>query len=249
MLNGAPEIFRSIYGEGPNAGEPCVFLRLSTCNLQCFWCDTDYTWNWKGTPFRHRDDNEPAYSKYAKVDHLIELHVKDVANMIHEVQPDDKELHIVITGGEPLLQARELKDLLELLKEIRCYHFEIETNGTIRPSESLDRLVQRYNVSPKLSNSAMGQNLRERATSLRFFASSQKSFFRFVVTIRRDIQEALDLVKRYHIPLSRVCFVPEGRTPEEIAEKSSWLTEECLAEGIRYSGRLHISLFGNTRGT
>ena len=41
------EIFESIQGEGPTAGEPCVFLRLAMCNLHCRWCDTKYTWDWK----------------------------------------------------------------------------------------------------------------------------------------------------------------------------------------------------------
>ena len=41
------EIFDSIQGEGPSTGTPSIFLRLSTCNLKCSWCDTKYTWDWQ----------------------------------------------------------------------------------------------------------------------------------------------------------------------------------------------------------
>jgi recombinational DNA repair ATPase RecF len=55
---GGPEIFASLQGEGPSAGMPVAFIRLSRCNLACVWCDTAYTWRFDGDNRPHRDDVE-----------------------------------------------------------------------------------------------------------------------------------------------------------------------------------------------
>ena len=73
-----PEIFHSIQGEGRSAGRPSIFLRCSLCNLHCIWCDTDYTWNWIGTEFRHVRDNQPGYSKFRKQDQIVDLSADEV---------------------------------------------------------------------------------------------------------------------------------------------------------------------------
>src|SRR5690606_15850143 len=51
---GEPEVFASLQGEGPSAGKPCAFVRLSRCNLACQWCDTAYTWRFTGDNRPHR---------------------------------------------------------------------------------------------------------------------------------------------------------------------------------------------------
>src|SRR6185436_10838972 len=104
------EIFESVQGEGASAGEPSVFLRLSTCNLRCTWCDTKYTWDW--TAFRYEDEVHP-------------MNVDEVRKRI--VQSASGRL--IVTGGEPLLQRRELEALLAELPE--DLYVEFETNGTL----------------------------------------------------------------------------------------------------------------------
>ena len=69
---GEPEIFRSIQGEGPAIGRPRTFVRLSSCNLHCVWCDTAYTWNWAGTPFAHQNN-----TKFELGAEMIKLSVAD----------------------------------------------------------------------------------------------------------------------------------------------------------------------------
>ena len=142
-LSGKPEIFHTIQGEGRSTGLPCIFLRLSQCNLHCHWCDTDYTWNWEGTPFSHEKDGTPGYQKFRKKDMIIECSTEETADFIKTYDCPN----LVVTGGEPLMQQKELTGLLELLKTSgNIRHVEIETNGTYIPSEELDVWVDQYNV-------------------------------------------------------------------------------------------------------
>ncbi len=97
------EIFYSIQGEGTNQGKPTIFVRLAGCNLMCRWCDT---------PGAH--------------DQGFPLNVSQVIGKVRDFRCRE----ICITGGEPLLQADELADLLRLLSGLG-YHIEIETNGTV----------------------------------------------------------------------------------------------------------------------
>src|SRR5262245_10049215 len=107
-LHSRPEVFLSVQGEGRSIGRPSVFVRLSTCNLYCTFCDTDYTWNWQGTPFRHRRDAEPGYRKFDPDRDLVELAPDAIAA---EVARFDCR-NVVLTGGEPLLQQGELAELV-----------------------------------------------------------------------------------------------------------------------------------------
>ncbi len=74
------EIFHTLQGEGVSVGAPAVFVRFSLCNLHCVWCDTDHTWNFEGTPWKHEKDAEPGYVKHRKVDVIIEMGV-DILNL------------------------------------------------------------------------------------------------------------------------------------------------------------------------
>lgn len=101
-------IFHTIQGEGPFAGRPCVFIRLAGCNLQCPGCDTEYT----------------VYTEMGIGNIIEEVEVKDVS----------QSMLVVITGGEPFRQ--ELGVLVRSLVAMG-YHIQIETNGTLPPSERM----------------------------------------------------------------------------------------------------------------
>jgi len=96
------EIYRSIQGEGRHAGYPCVFVRLTGCNLRCTWCDTEYGYN-GGKDF-------------------------EINDILQEVSSHNTKL-VEITGGEPLLQD-ETPQLVDLLLE-NGYTVLIETAGSI----------------------------------------------------------------------------------------------------------------------
>ena len=224
-----PEIFYSLQGEGAAVGTPSVFLRLALCNLICGWCDTKYTWDW-----RHYD-----YKK-----EVVELPLDQVKESIlaHGCR------HLVITGGEPLLQQSGLAPLVRTLRG-DGFSFEVETNGTIAPSAELGRDIDQWNVSPKLVNSGNSLHRREIPTALKAFSGFQNAYFKFVVAAGSDLEEVRDLVDRYRIARERVILMPEGQTEEILKDRSRWLSQLCIEEGFRFTPRLHILLWGDKRGT
>jgi organic radical activating enzyme len=116
------EIFRSIQGEGKYAGVPQVFIRFAGCNLKCSWCDSA----------KARDVRSPGIRLYSSDElwHAIE----DMWLGCHSV---------VLTGGEPLLQAEFLKDFLPILRVHKITVF-LETNGTL-PDE-LKKIVDDVDI-------------------------------------------------------------------------------------------------------
>ena len=135
------EVFESVQGEGTSAGLPCVFLRLSHCNLRCSFCDTTYTWDWQ----RHRIEDE--------------VRVEALDTVARRVLAFGAE-RVVVTGGEPLIQAAALVKLFALLPAQLA--IEVETNGTFAPPPERARRVTQWNVSPKLANS--GEPLERRVS-------------------------------------------------------------------------------------
>ncbi len=226
--DGRPEIFHTLQGEGTMAGTAAVFLRLAQCNLACTWCDTKYTWDWKNYDY----DKE-----------VIELSPGDVEREVLSFGCT----HMVVTGGEPMMQQEQMAGLIGSLKS-RGFSFEVETNGTIAPTPEIASYIDQWNVSPKLATS--GNTLEERylAGALRSFASMPQAYFKFVVTRESDMDEVRRLKEDLAIPGSRVLLSPEGRTPSVLQERSAWLSELCLKENLRFSPRLHIYLWGDTRG-
>ena len=157
QLDGGPEIFHSIQGEGISIGVPSVFVRCSGCNLQCHWCDTEYTWNWEGTPYLHAKDRPGHPAKFDRKAVQFRLSPAEVAAIVRE----SRCTNVVFTGGEPMLQQRPLAELANILQaDDPGYEFEVETNGTIVPMEPFANLITRFNVSPKLSNSGLPEELR-----------------------------------------------------------------------------------------
>jgi len=244
-LNGQPEIFYSIQGEGKSIGQPSVFVRTSLCNLHCIWCDTDYTWNWIGTRFPHQHDALPGYQKFDKTTWIADCAVAEVADAVAQFPCRN----IILTGGEPMLQQPGLVELMHTLRQLSPeYRFEAETNGTLVPTAKLDAAIDQYNVSPKLENSNNPRKLRERPKVYHFFAASPKANFKFVLTGADDLIEILELLEKYAISPSKVWLMPEATTRELLAEKRPWLVEICKTYGFRYSDRLHVQIWGSKKG-
>ncbi len=206
------EIFHSIQGEGPSAGKPTIFLRLGGCNLKCKWCDTKYAW----------------HPKYADNKEMSIVHV------IKQIKKYPCK-HLVITGGEPLLQQDQLSDLL---KKLKGYTAEIETNGSI--ACKISRLTEQINCSPKLRNSG------NKSYPLKVLPTS-KVIYKFVIRIRANLNEVKAFARKYKIPKNKIWLMPEGITKTDILKRSKWLIELCKNEGYNFSPRLHVMLWGDKR--
>lgn len=237
---GKPEIFAALQGEGASIGRPSVFLRLSRCNLACQWCDTAYTWRFEGDNRPHKDG-----IAFDRRDNQVVWDEETVAKAIHAFG----QRRLVITGGEPLLQPPALVRMIDHLSTLGDYHVEIETNGSVVPTEALAALVHQYNVSPKLAHSGNPRELAIRPEALQFFAQYPKAFFKFVVAQPEDIEEVAALAAEHDLPSDRIFLMPEGRDPATLRARMVWLADECLLRGYTMTDRLHIHLSGDTRGT
>ena len=234
---GEPEIFASLQGEGRSAGLLCTFVRLSRCNLACTWCDTAYTWHFDGDTRPHRSGNT-----FDRTANQIVLSAADTAARIMALGGE----RLVITGGEPLLQGAQLARMAALLSGHRI---EIETNGTIAPHAALDPLVAQYNVSPKLKHSGNAAEISLISDRLQAWTDEPKAHFKFVISAPEDLSEVLALQQTYAIPAGRIQLMPEGTTSASIRARSAWLAPLALDHGLGFSDRLHIHLYGDTRGT
>jgi organic radical activating enzyme len=221
------EIFASIQGEGPSAGERCTFLRLAHCNLRCQWCDTRYSWDWE---------------RYAYEREVRRMTLDEVAATI----TDHAEPRLVLTGGEPLLQQDRVAQLLGRLPKQLV--IEVETNGTVRPAPALLERVDQWNVSPKLAGSGEPRERRLVPEVLAVLAETGRAWLKIVVGEADDPREAMDLVEALTWPRERVLFMPEADSAAALRERAPRIVTLAQAEGVGVSPRLHVERFGGARG-
>ncbi|MGW2183261.1 7-carboxy-7-deazaguanine synthase QueE [Streptomyces sp. NPDC001732] len=218
----------TVQGEGPSAGVPACFIRLALCNLICSSCDTPYTWD------------------HTRYDLRKEAHYENVEELIAWAL-DRPENLVVITGGEPLIQMAGLTELVAGLRAADRM-VEIETNGTVAPSEPLVAAGPYFNVSPKLSRfgAAMAQTRRLVPGVLRAFVATGRARFKFVVSEPAEVDEIAALEAAY--ALTDISVMPEGTDPEVIIAGMRALEGAVRERGYRLGTRLHVLLWGDERG-
>lgn len=230
------EIFGpTIQGEGRSLGTPCIFLRLSHCNLHCTKCDTYYAWDWNRVNIR---------------DESHKMTLTQVKDAIFSLVDGTEIHHLVISGGEPMLQQRGIIELIRLIRDISLiWTFEIETAGTISPEWALIDVAD-FNVSPKLAHTGNELLLRYRPEVLKRFIVNTEAVFKFWVQGPADIHEINHLCDAQPImmPHNRVYLMPEGIDAEQIKMGTKDLIELAVKYGYNVTTRLHITLFGNKRG-
>jgi 7-carboxy-7-deazaguanine synthase len=227
------EIFYSLQGEGALTGVPSVFVRTSGCNLRCTWCDTKYaSWTPEGETLS------------------VEAVLAEVLR-----QP---AAHVVLTGGEPMI-ATELPELAARLRAAGR-HITIETAGTIPPDGIACDLAS---LSPKLGHSTpaageIAEAWRERHEKLRLqpavlgaWMAGYDYQLKFVASHEGDLAEIDELLAALpqRPPPHKVLLMPEGTDLPTLEQRRPFLVEACKSRGFRYCERLHVALFGHTRGT
>lgn len=157
------------------------------------------------------------------------------AEIIKEIKKHPCQ-HLVITGGEPLIQQSAIKELLEKLPK---YYVEMETSGSL--ISYINDYIHQYNCSPKLSNSGNAKITLEKLPP-------EKTYYKFVVSEEKNFEEIKKFIKKHKLNKNHVLLMPQGITEDELAERSQWLAEICKKENFRFTPRLHINIWGNKRG-
>lgn len=227
------EIFYSVQGEGELTGVPSVFVRTSGCNLRCAWCDTPYaSWNPEGET----------------------LTVEEVVRRVLEFPA----AHVVLTGGEPMA-AKEMGELAGRLRE-HGKHITIETAGTLPPQGIACDLAS---ISPKLANSTpapgtIADAWIERHEARRFqpevirrWITDYPFQLKFVVEAATDLEEIRAVLAAVggEVPPWKVLVMPQGTDLAGMCAGEAVALDACKTHGYRFCNRLHIQLFGNTKGT
>jgi 7-carboxy-7-deazaguanine synthase len=198
------EIFRSIQGESSYAGLPCIFVRLTGCNLRCSWCDTAYAFH-GGT----------------------KMEIDEVLQRVSELAGPSPVL-VELTGGEPLLQA-ECVPLAERLLAAG-YKVMIETSGE-RPVGALPRDVVKI-VDVKCPDSGEGGTFKlenlpvlDRKDEIKFVIASRQDYeFARTFTAQHDLAQRVG-----HVLFSPVVPDPLGTWP---GLEARLLAEWILADGL-----------------
>jgi 7-carboxy-7-deazaguanine synthase len=201
------EIFRSIQGESTFAGRPCIFVRLTGCNLRCDWCDSEYTFT--GGVRMTVDQVEAEVRRLAPVK-LVE-----------------------ITGGEPMLQEREVIELMQRLLA-SGYTVLLETSGE-RPLAAVPKDIHKI-VDVKCPHSGAPDTFREENLD----TLTRLDEVKFVLTDRTDYEFARDFTRRHDLVprLNAVLFSPAFRKEASGARDASHclLDPQQLADWILEDG-------------
>jgi 7-carboxy-7-deazaguanine synthase len=200
------EIYRSIQGESSFAGLPCTFVRLTGCNLRCSWCDSEYTFSGG-----------------------VRMTLEQVMVEVRRLAPQGL---VEITGGEPMLQQREIVPLMQRLLDAG-YTVLLETSGE-RPLEDVPDAVHKI-VDIKCPLSGEGGTFR--AQNLQVL--SPRDEVKFVLAGREDYEFARDFVARHGLAgRAGVIFSPAFRKDAAGSRDSSLclLDPQALAEWIVQDG-------------
>ncbi|MFF4924207.1 7-carboxy-7-deazaguanine synthase QueE [Kitasatospora sp. NPDC001261] len=236
----------TVQGEGSAAGRHCLFVRTFECNLECNFCDTAYTWavtDEKAAKTRSGKRYERDEPKYG-LKHMDAAAVLDQLRALWDIE--HRPTIIVISGGEPMMQQRELVPLLEQLRGWG-HEVHVETAGTITPLAEFDELVTQYNISPKMASSGNRLSKRFKPEALTALRDTGRAWFKFVVTEdwETDLAEVDRIVEAVALPPQRVMVMPEGSDGRTNIITAQKMVDAALGRGFGLSFRTHVFLWND----
>lgn len=231
------KVFYTLEGEGKYVGMPSIFMRLSMCNLTCaafksedapYGCDSYISWSVK---------NKMTFEDILKIfeaNHFIN-YLKDGAIL-------------KITGGEPLIQQ---KQLLKFMEAFNIYYgflptIDFETNATILPDKQwVADFNATFTTSPKLRFNGDPEEKTYKPDVLKWH-SKHKSVFKFVVKQEEDVREILEkYVNNQEIKLDKklIWLMPACGSRREHVEVAPHVAELAKIYNFNFSPRLHLLLW------
>ena len=221
----------AILGEGVSTGVPAAFLRLTDCTLNCIFCDSKSVWR---------------YGNLYSFDEIFEM--MENTNLIWKLR---EGTHLILTGGSPLRQQKQLVGFLEEFTDRYDFHpfIEVENEGTLIPSEQMLLIVDQWNNSPKLENSENKKKARYKPEIIKILSELDNSWFKFVISEEdnwREIEE--DFINPGLIKREQIILMPEGDTQDKLALTREMAANIAIRENVRFSDRLHITIWDKKTG-
>lgn len=247
------ELFYSIQGEGKYIGEPSIFIRFGGCNLACagFGVQNPDHDSQLGCDSYYAVDVKHYKSTWQKIESAHTLFAQVMALI-----PNEQKLpNIVLTGGEPLINANqpEFYELITLLLD-RGFNVHVETNGTIMldfaQCPAYCHLV--FAMSVKLSNSGEKYEKRVQKSAIQNIANhAQEAFFKFVldesmVHNGSALSEINDIAST--APNLPIYCMALGKNNAELTNNAIKVIDFCLHNGFKYTDRLHIRVWNDKKG-